>query len=65
MMNRSESLLTLLPSLLEAARTIACDIISLIFEGFKLQSTQTIRFCPETTVISINEATHTDIGKKT
>lgn len=38
-------MLTSVWSLLEAANTIACDFIPRIAAGFKLQSTQTLRFC--------------------
>jgi hypothetical protein len=38
-------ILTSVWSLLEAANTIACDFIPRIAAGFKLQSTQTLRFC--------------------
>lgn len=38
-------LLTLVCSLLDTANTIACDLTPRIATGFKLHSTQTLRFC--------------------
>lgn len=38
-------MLTLVLSLVEAQRTIACDLIPLIATGFRLQRTQTILSC--------------------
>jgi hypothetical protein len=46
------SLLTFVWSLLEAARTIACDLMPLMDAGFRLQRTQTLRFCQMINIMS-------------